>query len=464
MLNNPSKWQAYLHGQQQQAIEELLEFIRIPSVSAQADSLPEVRRAAVWVADRLRVAGVDSVEVLETDAHPVVYGSWMNAGADKPTVLIYGHFDVQPAEPLELWTTPPFEPELRDGRIYGRGATDDKGNMLAPILAVEAMLRTEGRLPVNVKFLFEGQEEIGSPDMPKFVQQHADRFACDMIFSADGLQWAPDQPQLVEALKGIVAFEIILRGPVSDQHSGLHGGGIANPAMGLAQLLASMKSAEGLVTVEGFYERVIPLSEDDRTEIARIPYDESGYLAETGARDTAGEPGYSTRERLWARPTIDVNGLTSGWQGDGGKTVLPAEAKAKLTCRLVAAQEPGEILDKIRRHVETHCPVGLVAEVKRTSSWGEPFLVPKGHESTEIAAEVLEEIYGKAPYRTRLGGSISVMTTLKQATGVHATMFGFAHADENLHAPDEFFRLEAFERSKLAYGLLLERVAIRQSR
>ncbi|MQB04472.1 dipeptidase [Agrobacterium tumefaciens] len=452
-------WRTYLQERQDADLEDLLDFIRIPSVSARPDHMPEVRRAASWVVNRMKFAGISNAEIIETDAHPVVFGSWMGAEPHNPTVMIYGHFDVQPAEPLDLWTTPPFEPEVREGRVYGRGATDDKGNMLAPILAVEAMLKTKGSLPVNVKFLFEGQEEIGSPNMPKFVERHADRLACDMIFSADGLQWAPDQPQLVEALKGIIAFEIILRGPRSDQHSGLHGGGIANPAMGLAQLLASMKSREGVVTIDGFYDDVIALTDDDRSEIARVPYNEMAYLAETGATAICGEPNYSTRERLWARPTLDVNGLSSGWQGDGGKTVLPAEARAKLTCRLVAAQQPEKILDAIRTHVDNHCPTGLMAEVRRNSSWGDPFSIPRGHVSTEIAAEVLEKIYGTKPYRTRLGGSISVMTTLQKATGVHATMFGFAHADENLHAPDEFYRLEAFERAKLAYGLLLESVA-----
>ncbi|QND44463.1 dipeptidase (plasmid) [Rhizobium lusitanum] len=458
MTRASKEWQHFLRQNREKDIADLLEFIRIPSVSAQPALLPEVHRAARWVANRLKVAGIADAEVLDTGAHPVVFGSWMGAGNHKPTVMIYGHFDVQPAEPIELWTTPPFEPEIRDGKIYGRGATDDKGNMLAPILTVEALLSTTGRLPVNVKFLFEGQEEIGSPDMPKFVEQNVDRLACDMIFSADGLQWGPEQPQVVEALKGIVAFELVVRGPHSDQHSGLHGGGIANPAMGLAQLLASMKSSEGLVTINGFYDDVIPLTDQDRQEIARVPYNDADYLAETGAPATGGEPGYSTRERLWARPTLDVNGLTSGWQGDGGKTVLPAEATAKLTCRLVAAQHPGRILDVIRNHVVAHCPPGLSADVKRNNSWGDPFQVPRGHLSTELAAEVLEEVYGRTPYRTRLGGSISVMTTLQHATGVHATMFGFAHSDENLHAPNEFFRLDAFDRSMLAYGLLLEKV------
>ncbi len=330
--------------------------------------------------------------------------------------------------------------------------------MLIPILAVEAMLRTAGRLPVNVRFFFEGQEEIGSPDLPPFVRAHAERLKADMIFSADGLQWAPGQPQIVEALKGLVSMELVVRAARADLHSGLHGGGIANPAMALAQLLGSLKSADGLVTVAGFYDAVIPLSDAERAAIACVPYDEAAYLAETGAPAPFGEPGYSTRERLWARPTLDVNGLTSGWQGAGTKTVLPAEARAKITCRLVAAQSPEAVFDAIRSHVKAHCPPGVTAELIQNPGRADPFQMPAGHNATCIAAKVLTEVYGRAPYRTRAGGSIPVMTTLLDVLGVHAVMFGFSHDDENLHAPDEFFRLDAFRLGQTAYARLLEQL------
>jgi acetylornithine deacetylase/succinyl-diaminopimelate desuccinylase-like protein len=451
-------WQAYLATEQGRFINELVNFVRIPSVSAKIDNVPDVRRAADWVGDRLRKAGMEHVSVMQTEGHPAVYADWLQAGPNKPTVLIYGHFDVQPAEPFDQWSSPPFEPEIRDGRIYGRGASDDKGGMLIPILTVEAMLKTAGILPVNVKFIFEGQEEIGSPNMPDFVRRNADLLRADMIFSADGLQWSPDQPQIVEALKGMVSFEVIVRGPRSDQHSGLHGAGIANPALALAQLLTSMKSHDGVITIDGFYDDVVPLSEADRDAIARIPYDEDAYLAESGAPATWGEPGYSTRERLWARPTLDVNGLTSGWQGNGTKTVLPAEARAKITCRLVAAQMPERIFDLVRGHLTAHCPAGVSIEVQRNAGRADPFLVPAGHNASTLAAQVLEEVFGRAPYRTRLGGSIPIMTTLLEYLGVHAVMFGFIHDDENLHGPDEFFRLEAFHRGQIAYGKLLERI------
>lgn len=450
--------ETYLDREQPRFVEELLEFVRIPSVSAVPDHVPDVRRAAEWVRARLVAAGAEHAGVLPTAGHPCVLADWLHAGPDKPTVLIYGHFDVQPAEPFDLWTTPPFAPEIRDGRVWGRGASDDKGGMLIPILACEALLKTTGRLPVNVKFFFEGQEEIGSPDLPPFVAEHAARLQADMIFSADGLQWAPGQPQIVEALKGLVSLEIRVQGPRGDQHSGMVGGGIANPALALAQILAGLRSVDGTVTVAGFYDDVLPLDDTVRAAIARVPYGDADLLAETGAPAVWGEPGYSTAERIFARPTLDVNGLTSGWQGAGTKTVLPAVASAKITCRLVAAQSPERIFDAIAAHVAAHCPPGVTAEVTRNPGRADPFLVPGGHNASAAAAEVLTEIYGVAPYRTRVGGSIPVMTTLLDVLGVHAVMFGFSHGDENLHAPDEFFRLDAFRRGQTAYLKLLERL------
>lgn len=449
-------WQEYINVQQPRFVEELLEFVRIPSVSAKPENAGDVQRAAEWVVERLTRAGIEGAEVLPTDGHPVVCAEWMGAGPDKPTVLIYGHFDVQPAEPFDLWTTPPFEPEVRDNKVWGRGASDDKGGMMVPILAVEAMLATQGKLPVNVKFFFEGQEEIGSPDLPPFVRANADRLKADMIFSADGLQWAPGQPQIVEALKGLISLEVHVQGPRGDLHSGLHGGGVANPAIALAQIIASMKSPDGAITIDGFYDDVVELSAEVREAIARVPFDEADYLAETGAPATSGEPGFSTRERLWGRPTLDVNGLSSGWQGAGTKTVLPAEASAKITCRLVANQSPEAIYDLIEAHVAAHCPEGVTARVTRNPGRADPFLVPSGHNATAVATQVLEDVYGRAPYRTRAGGSIPVMTTLLETLGVHAVMFGFSHDDENLHAPDEFFRLDAFRIGQIAYCQLLE--------
>ncbi|MCF1709535.1 dipeptidase [Tabrizicola sp. J26] len=447
----------HLDRHQSRYVAELMEFIAIPSVSADPTHQGDMVRAADWVAARLTAAGLEHARVIPTKGHPVVLADWLHAGADKPTVLIYGHFDVQPPEPLEAWTSPPFAPEVRGGRIYGRGASDDKGGLMTPILACEALL-AQGPLPVNVKFFVEGEEEIGSPSIPDAVQSLAPELAADMIFSADGLQWRPDQPQILEALKGIVKLELVVRGPRADQHSGLYGGGIANPAMALAQILASMKATDGTITVAGFYDDVIHLTDEDRAAIARIPYDEAAWLAETGAPATAGEPGYTTRERLWARPTLDVNGLTSGWQGAGSKTVLPAEARAKITCRLVAAQTPEGVAARLTEHLCAHTPPGVTAELQVIPGGSDPLLIPRGHNAAALAETILAEVYGKTPYRTRVGGSIPILSTFRDVLGLHTVVLGFSHDDENLHAPDEFFRLEAFRKGQEVYGRLLQRL------
>ena len=451
-------WSDYLDANQSRFVDELLEFVRIPSVSASENHVEDVVAAGNWVVQRLISAGVENVRIIPTDGHPVVYGDWLHAGPGKPTVLIYGHFDVQPAEPFELWQTPPFSPEVRDSKVWGRGASDDKGGMFIPILSVEALLKTTGRLPVNVKFLFEGQEEIGSPHLPPFIAANGPLLKADMIFSADGSQWAEDQPNLITGLKGLISAQIIVTGPKTDQHSGQQGGGIANPIQGMSHIIASMKGLDGKIKVAGFYDDVRDLTVEDRAAIVRVPFDEAKYISDLGVPEVFGEEGYSTRERLWARPTFELNGIWGGWQGNGIKTVLPAQAFAKITCRLVADQKPGSIFAQLRAHIEAHCPAGLKVTVERLAGSADPFLAPSGHNSSTVAAEVLTEVYGKAPYVTRTGGSIPVMTMLLNELGVHATVFAFGMNDENIHAPNEFFRLSNFRIGQTAYCKLLERL------
>lgn len=451
-----SAWSKFLDSHQDRYKSELLDFIRIPSVSASSKYAGEVRNAAHWVSTRLNKAGAENVSIMETGGHPVVYGDWLHAGPTKPTILIYGHFDVQPAEPFDLWKTPPFEPEVRDGRVFGRGASDDKGGMLIPIISFEALKETTGKLPVNIKFLFEGQEEIGSPELPAFIAENRHKLACDMIFSSDGLQWTEDEPNIVLALKGLVGVEIKITGPKGDQHSGLHGGAIANPLMALSQLVASMKDQNGRILIEGFYDDVIEITEEDKNEISRIPYNQEDYIKELGVPELFGEIGYTTRERLWARPTLDVNGIWGGYQGLGSKTVHPAEASVKITCRLVANQKPNKILELIKKHVEAHTPAGTRSFVEKLAGDADPFLMPKSHNASQVAHKILTEVYGIKPYETRLGGSIPIMTIFLNELGVHGTMFGFSLADENLHAPNEFFRLKNFRRGQIAYCRLIE--------
>ena len=453
-------WQDYLTKHRSRFITELCDFVRIPSISADPTHKDDVVAAAGWVASRLRAAGAENVSVMPTGGHPCVYGDWLHAGVSQPTILIYGHFDVQPAVPLELWTTPPFDPDIRDEKVFGRGASDDKGGMLIPILSFEAMMKTDGKLPVNIKFIFEGQEEIGSPNMPDFVAENRTLLAADMIFSSDGLQWTADEPNIVVGLKGLSSMELKVTGAKSDLHSGLHGGAVANPLLALSQILAGLKNAEGDILVEGFYKGVQELTDEDRAEIASVPYNEANYMAELGVDALHGEPGYSTRERAWARPTMDVNGIWGGYQGEGSKTVLPNEARAKITCRLVDGQEPQEVFEAIVSHAKKICPTGVKFSAERLVGSGTPFRVPRNHNASEMVRQVLEEVYGMAPYVTRLGGSIPIISTFLQEIGVHTTMFGFSIGDENLHAPNEFFRLRNFDRGQKAYCRLLEKLAV----
>ena len=450
-------WETYLAEQQQRYQDELLQFLSIPSISALPEHAGDVQQAAHWVANRLTVAGMENVQILPTGGHPVVYGDWLHAPG-KPTVMIYGHFDTQPADPLNLWTSPPFSPQVRDDRVYARGASDDKGNMFIPILAVEALLKEEGALPINLKFFLEGQEEIGSPQLPGLIANQRDLLTCDLVLSADGGQHGEDQPELLIACKGLAGVQIDVRGARSDLHSGMYGGAVANPIHALTRILDSMRSPEGKILIEGFYDAVLPLSVEDRAAIAAVPFDEKAYMEAIGVDALVSEPGYTPQEHLSARPTLEVNGIWGGFQGEGIKTVLPNEAHAKITCRLVANQEPANIVALISRHVEQHTPPGVRATVRSLPGAARPYLIPVDHWGNQIAEEVLTEVYGKAPYYVRLGGSIPVCELFYSVLGAYTVIFGFGLMDEQIHAPDEFFRLSSFRRGPVAYGKLLHRL------
>ena len=453
-------WESYLQEQQLRYQEELLQFLSIPSVSALPEHADDVQRAAHWVADRLTAAGLENVQILPTGGQPVVYGQWLHA-PEKPTVMIYGHFDTQPADPLDQWTSPPFEPEVRDDRVYARGASDDKGNMLTPILAVEALLQADGGLPVNVKFFLEGQEEIGSPQLPTLIANQRDLLACDLVLSADGGQYSEEQPGLLIAFKGLASMQIDVRGARTDLHSGVYGGAVANPIHALVYLLDSMRSPEGKILVEGFYDAVVPLSTEDRAAIAVVPFDEKAYKEAIGVDALVAEPGYTPQEHLAGRPTLEVNGIWGGFQGEGTKTVLPNEAHAKITCRLVANQDPAMIVDLISRHVERYAPPGVRAIVRSLSGTAKPYLVPVDYWGNRAVEAVLMEMYGKAPYYIRLGGSIPVCELFLSMLGANTVNFGFALMDEQMHAPNEFFRLSSFRRGQVAYGKILHRLGER---
>ena len=453
-----AEWQEYLKDNGSDYIDELCEFLRIPSISSLPENAGDVRQAAEWVANRLEAAGIEAVQVLPTEGHPVVYGQWLHASGG-PTIMIYGHFDTQPVDPVELWSQPPFEPVIKDDRVYARGASDDKGNMLAPILAVEAMLKTRGTLPVNVKFFFEGQEEIGSPDLPDFIASHRDLLACDWILSADGGQWDKDQPALVVGRRGLCALQIDLKSAAQDVHSGTYGGTFLNPIHALASLIDSMRSPDGQIIVDGFFNDVLALSDGERDQIAQIPYDENKYMGELGVQQLCGEPGYSTYERAWIRPTLDVNGIWGGFQGEGIKTVIPSEAHAKITCRLVPDQQPDQIVELIAAHVKKHTPAGTTAVVKKLAGTADPYVIPFDHPGNQAASETLRDLYGKDPLVTRMGGTIPVSGIFLKFLNAHMVNFAFGLNDEHIHAPDEFFRISSFKRSLEAYCMMLERLS-----
>jgi acetylornithine deacetylase/succinyl-diaminopimelate desuccinylase-like protein len=449
-------WETYLHKNKERFMNELLDFLRIPSISALPAHAAEVQRAAQWVEKRMKDTGVESVRIMPTGGHPVVYGEWLHAPG-KPTVLIYGHFDTQPVDPLNLWDSPPFEPVIKGGRIYARGASDNKGNLFIPLTVVEAMLKTAGKLPLNLKFLFEGQEEIGSPQLQTLIAAHKDLFSCDMVFSADGGQWSEDHPGLVLGTRGLSAVFIDIQGPDHDLHSGTYGGAVANPIHALVQILDSLHDRDGRITVGGFYDKVRRLTAEEKAEMARIPFQEAEFLSEPGSVSVFGEPGFNTYERTWARPTLEINGIWGGFQGEGLKTVLPSTAHAKISCRLVADQDPVQIADLVVKHIHKVAPPGVKVTIDKGGG-SFPYLIPPDHRGLGIAALVLKDLYGKEPYKIRSGGTISANAMFLEHLRAYTIVFGFGLEDERLHSPNEFFRLSSYEKGQKAYGMLLERL------
>ncbi len=435
---------------------ELAEFVAIPSVSTDPAHSADVRRAADWVAARLRKAGPIEVETCETPRHPAVFGRWDGApGA--PTVLIYGHMDVQPAEPLELWHSPPFILTERNGRLYGRGVSDDKASMLQPILAAEAFFLAGDKPPVNLRFLFEAEEEIGSVDLPDLVRARRGALACDVVLSADGGMWRPEAPSITVSSRGLAALSFTVRGPHHDLHSGRHGGGVANPLHAAAELVASLHN-DGRVAVEGFHDDVEEIDPALAKALERLTFDEKRYLAEIGAPAGFGEPGYGMLARQWYRPTIEVNGFYGGYQGPGSKTVLPSEAHVKLTCRLVPNQRPSNVIARVRRHLEQRCPPGVSLTIEDGHEGATAYRVSPDGPAVRAAAETLTEVFGLPPEIVGMGGTVPIVATFRDVLGVDTVFFSFSTADENIHAPNEFYRPERFRLGLQAWIRLWHRL------
>jgi acetylornithine deacetylase/succinyl-diaminopimelate desuccinylase-like protein len=449
---------AYLDAHEAEMIGDLLAFLRIQSVSTDPAHRSDMAAAARWVAGQLGEAGLEHVEIIETGGHPVVYADWLNAqGA--PTVLVYGHYDVQPPDPLGEWTSPPFEPEIRDDRIYARGVSDDKGPMLIPIKVTRAFLAGRGALPLNVKFLLEGEEEIGSPNLDRFITEHQGRLRADYALSADGAMWRIDFPSVTTGSRGLVALNLDIVGPEKDLHSGRHGGAVQNPLRAAVMLLSSLYRPDGSVAVDGFYDAVREPSEAERQEIAALEFDDGGYRAEVGVPELFGEPGYTTLERLWVRPTIELNGIHGGYGGEGGKTVIPSRAHAKLSCRLVPDQKPEQIAALVQDHLYRHLPPGVRLNVEVRPGGSPAYRISTDHPGLTVARTVLTELYGREPASVLIGGTLPVSEIFARVLGIDTVYFSFSTADEEFHAPNEFFRLSSFRNGLRAWTRFWEEAA-----
>ena len=447
---------AELRENAEQYLDELTEFLSIPSVSADSRHQADCRTAAEWILGQLDAAGLNT-ELVETAGHPIVYAEWTGAPG-QPTALVYGHYDVQPADPLDLWTTPPFEPTVRDGKLFARGATDDKGQLFTHVKSVATWLKTTGRLPVNVKFVIEGEEEVGSNNLDQFLQASADRLACDVAVISDTAQYGDGIPAITYGLRGILAAEVTVHGPDRDLHSGVFGGAVANPVNVLAGLIGKLHDEQGAVTIPGFYDDVLELTDEERAGFAQLPFDDESFCASVGASAPHGEAGYTTLERRWARPTCDINGIFGGYQGEGPKTIVPSQATAKITCRLVPDQNPEQLTDSLEQFLREQAPAGVRLEFQ--SYHGAPASICDTSSPYMAAArEALTEGFGTEPVLIREGGSIPVVGSLKQFLSVDTLLLGWGRNSDNLHSPDEHFHLTDFQRGTASSAALWERLS-----
>lgn len=434
----------YLQTNRKQLLNKLFEFLKIPSISTDSTYDQDVIRAAEFLEDYLREIGFPIVERHDTGGHPVVYAEYNGAGNDQPTVLVYGHYDVQPVDPLDEWESDPFNPDLRDGRLYARGASDDKGQTFLHLAVFEAFFKTTGKLPINVKLCLEGEEEIGSKNLYKTLQERKEQYQADFCIISDSGMVANDQPTILYGLKGFTGIEVTVNGPSQDVHSGIYGGAVRNPAQALAHILASMKNVDEVVTIDGFYDSVEPLSDNERELIAEIEGED--YSETTGIKATVSEKGYTAKEHTMARPTLEINGMYSGYQGEGTKTIIPASATAKITCRLVPGQDPERIQQLLIDHIETHTPEGVTVSVKKERLSSKAYKVEPSHPLIQKAALSYSRAFGKDTVYVRMGGSIPVVEWLDEIYEFPIILMGFGTPDDRLHSPNESFPLNSLDK------------------
>jgi acetylornithine deacetylase/succinyl-diaminopimelate desuccinylase-like protein len=449
----------FINVNRERYLEELKAFLAIPSISALPQHADDVKRCANWCADEMRRIGMQHVRLVDTPGNPVVYGDWLGA-AGAPTMLFYGHYDVQPVDPLELWESPPFEATVRDGEIYARGSADDKGQVFMHFKAIEAHLKQNNALPVNMKIILEGEEEVGSVNLDNFIRDHKSELGADVVVISDSPMFARGVPSICYGLRGLVYFQIDLRGSSTDLHSGSFGGAVVNPAFALAQILAQMKDRGGRVKIPGFYDDVVALQEEERQAWATLPYNEKQYKKDFGIPKVFGETGYTTLERTWARPTFEVNGLLSGFTGEGAKTVLPAVAMAKVSMRLVPNQTPDKIAELFEAHLRDISPKTVELKITRMHG-GKPWMTSYDNPFVQAAGRAIERGFGRKPVFTREGGSIPVVSTFQEELGLPSVLFGVGLPDENAHAPNEKLDVANFHGGVISAAFLYEEIARR---
>lgn len=456
-MATPDSVSHVIESHRERWLEELFEFLRIPSVSTDPARADRVREAADWLATRLAEAGCTETEVWPTAGHPIVYGAWRGAeGA--PTVLVYGHYDVQPEDPVDLWDTPPFEPAVRNGKLFARGAVDDKGQVYVHVKSLQAMLEAHGRCPVNVVFLIEGEEEVGSPNVESVVHEQLERLRCDAVLVSDTTMFAPGVPSLCNGLRGLAYLEVEVRGPNGDLHSGSFGGAVVNPAEALMGMLSACRGDDGRITIPGFYDPVLEVPAEEREAWKRLPFDEAAYRRSLGVDALLEGPGETPLERLWAQPTFEINGMLSGFTGEGAKTVLPAKAMAKVSMRLVADQDPRQVEDAFEAYMHELAPPGVTVQVRRMHG-GRPWSAPSDHPILQAAARALDRAFDGTTVFIREGGSIPLVGTMQELFGVPTVLMGLGLPDENAHAPNENLDLGNFFDGIAASAYFFEELA-----
>lgn len=432
----------YLEQRNDEYVSEVFEFLKIPSISSQPAHTPDMEKCAAWLSEKIKQAGFEKIEIIPTEGHSIVYAEWLEAGKDAPTVLVYGHYDVQPVDPLNEWHSNPFEPEIRNGKIFARGSADDKCQVYCHIKALEAHFKTAGKFPCNIKLLIEGEEESDS-HLDDFIINNPEKLACDVAVISDTEWFAEGMPSICYALRGLTFIEFTVYGPNRDLHSGTFGGGVDNPVNVMCQMIARLKDNYGRVTIPGFYDDVLELSDEERAEFKKLPHNEKAYCEDLNVAGTFGEYGYSTLERTWARPTLDVNGLYGGYTGEGAKTIIPASATAKISMRLVAHQNPEDITRKAVNYIKSIAPPTVRVEVRELGS-GSPVLVKRDSAAVKAAIQAFKEAFGKDTVFMREGGSIPIVTLFDTVLHADAVLMGFGLPADNIHSPNESFALENY--------------------